>query len=142
MGALRNGILKVHPERPRLPHQLRSRRRKACLRRRCHRRREGSGVRPYLRCCPPGRGYKRLSLTDIKVEGVARGARKKTVDTAWTAEDIDGQWAATAWGKKCAACKAKATANDFDRFQAMVAKKKACCIKSHRSDTDRLPLLT
>merc|ERR1712227_71204 len=69
-------------------------------------------------------GYKRLSLTDIKVEGVARGARKKTVDAAWAAEDIDGQWAATAWGKKCAARKAKATANDFDRFQAVVAKKK------------------
>merc|ERR1711924_408898 len=34
-------------------------------------------------------GYKRLSLTDIKVEGVARGARKKTVDAAWAAEDID-----------------------------------------------------
>jgi len=69
-------------------------------------------------------GYKRMSLTDVKVKGVARGARKKTVDAAWAAEDIDGQWAATAWGKKQAARKAKATANDFERFQGMVAKKK------------------
>merc|ERR1719231_1923416 len=45
--------------------------------------------------------YKRLSLTDIKIE-LGRGAR----------------------GKKLAARKAKASANDFDRFKGMVAHKK------------------
>merc|ERR1711924_278364 len=67
-------------------------------------------------------GYKRLSLTDIKID-IGRGARKGTVDKAWEAADVDAQWAACSWGKKMAARKAKASANDFDRFQKMVAKK-------------------
>merc|ERR1712146_165271 len=67
--------------------------------------------------------FKRLSLTDIVVPNVGRGARKKTADAAWAAADVEGKWAATSWGKKLAARKAKRTASDFDRFQAMVAKK-------------------
>merc|ERR1711970_1410905 len=55
-------------------------------------------------------GYKRLSLTDIKID-IGRGAKAKTVDA---------KWAATSWGKKLAARKAKASANDFDRFKNMV----------------------
>merc|ERR1712139_452385 len=54
-------------------------------------------------------GYKRLNLTDIKIE-LGRGCKAKTVE---------GQWAASSWGKKEAARKAKASANDFDRFKAM-----------------------
>merc|ERR1712046_28866 len=38
--------------------------------------------------------------------------------------DVEGQWAATSWGKKLAARKAKTCANDFQRFQGMVAQKK------------------
>merc|ERR1712225_190134 len=68
-------------------------------------------------------GYKRLSLTDIKID-IGRGAKAKSVDAAYTAADVDAQWAATSWGKKLAARKAKATANDFDRFKNMVAHKK------------------
>merc|ERR1719263_465492 len=67
--------------------------------------------------------YKRLSLTDIKIE-LGRGARAKTADAAWTSADVEGQWSATSWGKKVAARKAKASANDFDRFKGMVAQKK------------------
>merc|ERR1719198_2187772 len=66
--------------------------------------------------------YKRLSLTDIKIE-LGRGARAKTADAAWTSADVEGKWAATSWGKKLAARKAKRAAGDFDRFQSMVAKK-------------------
>merc|ERR1719305_240298 len=55
--------------------------------------------------------YKCLSLTDILVPNVGRGARKKSA-------------AATSWGKKLAARKAKTCANDFQRFQGMVAQKK------------------
>merc|ERR1719482_1806814 len=47
-------------------------------------------------------GYKRLNLTDIKIE-LGRGCKAKTVE---------------------AARKAKASANDFDRFKAMCAHKK------------------
>merc|ERR1719183_1726089 len=65
--------------------------------------------------------YKRLSLTDIVINGadgfaMGRGARKANVDKAWAAADVEGKWAATG--------KAKASANDFERFKAMVAKKK------------------
>merc|ERR1712070_1102363 len=67
--------------------------------------------------------YKRLSLTDIVVPNVGRGARKKTADAAWKAANVEDQWAATSWGKKLAARKAKASASDFDRFKGMVAKK-------------------
>merc|ERR1712188_69613 len=68
-------------------------------------------------------GYKRLALTDIKLD-FGRGAKAKVVDAAWSAADVEGQWAATSWGKKLAARKAKDCANDFERFQSMVAHKK------------------
>merc|ERR1712205_131715 len=67
--------------------------------------------------------YKCLSLTDIVVP-IARAPRKKTADAAWAAAGVEAQWAATSWGKKFAARKAKATATDFERFQQMCAKKK------------------
>merc|ERR1711981_364884 len=68
-------------------------------------------------------GYKRLSLTDIKID-IGRGAKAKTVDAKYAEADVNAQWAATSWGKKLAARKAKASANDFDRFKSMVAHKK------------------
>merc|ERR1712196_462138 len=68
-------------------------------------------------------GYKRLSLADIQIK-IGRGAKGKNVDAAWQSEDVEGKWAATSWGKKLAARKAKASANDFDRFKSMVAHKK------------------
>merc|ERR1712216_30835 len=68
-------------------------------------------------------GYKRLSLTDIKID-IGRGCKAKVVDAAWNTAGVDAKWAATAWGKKLAARKTKASANDFDRFQGMVSHKK------------------
>merc|ERR1712094_131642 len=59
-------------------------------------------------------GYKRLSLTDIVVP-LGRGAKAGTVTKVWESEDVEGKWAATSWGKKMAARKAKASASDFDR---------------------------
>jgi hypothetical protein len=38
--------------------------------------------------------------------------------------DVNGKFAATAWGKKLAARAAKAATTDFDRFKAAVAKSK------------------
>merc|ERR1712036_83369 len=58
--------------------------------------------------------YKRLSLTDITIP-IGRGAKAKTVVNAWNAENVEG--------KRLAARKAKACANDFDRFKGMVASK-------------------
>merc|ERR1712072_659313 len=68
-------------------------------------------------------GYKRLSLTDIKVD-IGRGAKAKSVSASWTAADVEGKWASSAWGKTLAARKAKAEA-DFERFTDMVSHKKA-----------------
>merc|ERR1712072_1093139 len=68
-------------------------------------------------------GYKRLSLTDTKIN-IGRGSKAKATDAAWKSEDVEGQWAKTSWAKKLAARKAKASANDFDRFKAMVGHKK------------------
>merc|ERR1711959_546004 len=45
--------------------------------------------------------YKRLSLTDITIP-IGRGAKAKTVVNAWNAENVEGKWAATSWGKKLA----------------------------------------
>merc|ERR1711924_449569 len=38
-------------------------------------------------------GYKRLSLTDIKIE-LGRGARAGTVQKEWEKSDVEGKWAA------------------------------------------------
>merc|ERR1712072_1099615 len=71
----------------------------------------------------PTSGVPRLNLTDIKID-IGRGCKAKVVDAAWKACDVEGKWAASSWGKKEAARKAKASANDFDRFKAMVGHKK------------------
>merc|ERR1712227_390415 len=65
--------------------------------------------------------YKRLSLTDIVVDGVGRGCRKATADKLWGAADPQASFASTGWGKKLIARKAKASSTDFDRFKTMVA---------------------
>merc|ERR1711907_472140 len=55
-------------------------------------------------------GYKRLSLTDIKIP-IGRGARKATVDKVWASANVEEQWANCGWGKKLAARKAKVSMN-------------------------------
>merc|ERR1712159_930321 len=65
--------------------------------------------------------YKRLSLTDLKVK-LQRGARTGTCQKAWAESDVEATWEATAWGKKIAARKRKATIGDFQRFKDMKAK--------------------
>ncbi len=66
---------------------------------------------------------KRLALTDIKLNKVGRNARAKTLKAAWTADDVEAKWAASAWGKRIAKRAAKAQLGDFGRFKARVAKK-------------------
>merc|ERR1711918_6288 len=67
--------------------------------------------------------YKRMSLTDIKIP-LGRGARCGTVTKAWAAANVEEQWAATSWGKKLAARKAKACSSDFERFATFKNKQK------------------
>jgi len=67
--------------------------------------------------------FKRLSLTD-HVAQIGRNARQKSLNKAWAKDDIMGKWEATAWAKKIAAKKKRASTNDFGRFRAMLLKKK------------------
>merc|ERR1711988_774303 len=60
---------------------------------------------------------------DMKLT-IHRGTKRKELPTMWTDCDVQGTFDATGWGKKVIKTQAKATATDFDRFKAMVAKKK------------------
>jgi len=64
-----------------------------------------------------------IGLTDLKVK-VAVNARQKSLTKAWTEADIQGKWNASAWAKKIAAKKTKASLNDFQRFQAKLKQQK------------------
>lgn len=68
-------------------------------------------------------GFKRLMLTDFKVE-VKRNARQKALTTAWEEADVMAKWSATAWAKKLENKKKRAAMSDFDRFEVMLARKK------------------
>jgi len=65
---------------------------------------------------------KRLSLTDFSCN-IVRAAREKTLRTALVKEDIMNKWSQTSWAKKIAARVARASMNDFERHQLMVARK-------------------
>ena len=67
--------------------------------------------------------FKRLSLTDHVVK-IGRNARQKSLNAAWKKDDIQAKWDASAWAKKAAAKKKRASTNDFGRFRAMLLKKK------------------
>jgi large subunit ribosomal protein L14e len=66
---------------------------------------------------------KRIALTDIVVP-IPHGAKYKAVKKAYIKADVNGQWAKTGWAKKRAARAHKASLNDFDRFQVMLARKR------------------
>lgn len=65
---------------------------------------------------------KRLSLTSIKIDGIKRGAPVDEVKSAYESADVDGQFAASAWGKKLNNKRKRAALDDFGRFKVMVAR--------------------
>ncbi|MEW5300079.1 MAG: hypothetical protein WDW38_002915 [Sanguina aurantia] len=67
--------------------------------------------------------FKRLSLTDLKVE-IARLPRKKVLTAQVAEADIFAKFAASAWGQKLAKRVVNAASTDFDRFKSAVAKTK------------------
>mmetsp|Transcript_1628 Transcript_1628/g.4335 ORF Transcript_1628/g.4335 Transcript_1628/m.4335 type:complete len:141 (-) Transcript_1628:180-602(-) len=67
--------------------------------------------------------FKRLALTDIKIE-LPRMAAKKVVVAKFAEADVLKKFAASAWGRKVAKQTAQAATTDFDRFKAAVAKAK------------------
>ncbi|KAI3934744.1 hypothetical protein MKW92_026017 [Papaver armeniacum] len=65
--------------------------------------------------------FKRLSLTDIKVD-IGRTPKKKVLIKAMEAADVEGKWVSSSWGRKLIVQKNRASLNDFDRFKIMLAK--------------------
>eukprot|EP00045_Choanoeca_perplexa_P019709 m.3355 g.3355 ORF g.3355 m.3355 type:complete len:135 (+) comp5123_c0_seq1:31-435(+) len=67
--------------------------------------------------------YKHLSLTDFKID-IIYGQRTAGIRKAYEAADINGAWEKTAWAKKLAQRKKRASLTDFERFVVKVNKQK------------------
>ncbi|KAK9169209.1 hypothetical protein Syun_001349 [Stephania yunnanensis] len=65
--------------------------------------------------------FKRLSLTDIKID-IKRTPKKKALIEAMKVADVKNKWENSSWGRKLIVQKKRASLNDFDRFKLMVAK--------------------
>merc|ERR1712013_160071 len=65
--------------------------------------------------------FQDLNITDIAVK-IKNGARGGAIRKQYVADDVDAQWAKTAWAKKIAAREEKRNLSDFGRFKAKVAK--------------------
>ncbi|CAM6113547.1 unnamed protein product [Calypogeia fissa] len=77
--------------------------------------------------------FKRLSLTDIKID-IARNPKKKELKAAIDTADVAGKWEKSSWGRKLIVQKKRASLNDFDRFKVMVARiKRGAIIKKELS---------
>jgi len=72
-----------------------------------------------------------IALTDFTSE-VQRGARPGIVKKILEKSDIMTKWSATSWAKKLNARSLRKNLGDFDRFKAMVLKKR----KAHRVRTE------
>lgn len=66
--------------------------------------------------------FKRMAITEFKID-ISKCPDKKTLTAALNDSGVMKKFAATVWGKKLAARKAKASLSDFGRFKAMIAKK-------------------
>merc|ERR1711872_518692 len=65
--------------------------------------------------------FQDLNITDIAVK-IPLGARGGAIRKQYVADDVDAQWAKTAWAKKIKAREDKRSLSDFGRFKAKVAK--------------------
>eukprot|EP01134_Creolimax_fragrantissima_P004873 CFRG4873T1 len=68
--------------------------------------------------------FKRLSITQLKVEGFSHSAGSKIVKKQWEASEIEKKWSASTWAGKLAKREARANTTDFQRFQVMINRKK------------------
>ncbi|XP_038681036.1 60S ribosomal protein L14-2-like [Tripterygium wilfordii] len=77
--------------------------------------------------------FKRLSLTDIKIE-INWVPRKKNLIEAMEKADVKNKWENNSWGRKLIVQKRRASLNDFDRFKIMLTKiKKSGLVKQELS---------
>ncbi|GLT71415.1 hypothetical protein SLA2020_434350 [Shorea laevis] len=65
--------------------------------------------------------FKRLSLTDIKID-MKRNPKKKELLDAMEKADVKKKWENSSWGRKLIVQKRRANLTDFDRFKLMLAK--------------------
>ncbi|KAK7356663.1 hypothetical protein VNO80_15938 [Phaseolus coccineus] len=71
--------------------------------------------------------FKRLSLTDIKID-IKRIPKKKDLIQAMDTADVKNRWEKSSWGRKLIVQKRRASLNDFDRFKIMLAKIKRAAV--------------
>ena len=62
-----------------------------------------------------------MNITDIAVK-IPNGARGGAIRKQYVKDDLDAQWAKTAWAEKIASREEKRNLSDFGRFKAKVAK--------------------
>ena len=67
---------------------------------------------------------RRLAVTSLVVDLEERSPSKEALAAALKAADVEGKWAASAWGKKLAKQAARKNLTDFDRYKVMVARTK------------------
>merc|ERR1712127_1137822 len=68
---------------------------------------------------------RRLAVTSLVVDlKKEHSPSKETLAAAVKAADVDGKWAASAWGKKLARQASRKKLSDFDRYKVMVARTK------------------
>eukprot|EP00252_Welwitschia_mirabilis_P027297 TRINITY_DN9330_c0_g1_i1.p1 TRINITY_DN9330_c0_g1~~TRINITY_DN9330_c0_g1_i1.p1 ORF type:complete len:138 (-),score=29.90 TRINITY_DN9330_c0_g1_i1:398-811(-) len=65
--------------------------------------------------------FKRLSLTDIKID-IPRIPKKKVLIEAMETAEVQKRWESSKWGRKLIVRKRRAELNDFERFKVMVAR--------------------
>lgn len=77
--------------------------------------------------------FKRLSLTDIKID-IRRVPKKKVLIEAMESAEVQKRWENSSWGRKLIVQKRRAELNDFERFKIMLAKiKRGALIKRELS---------
>ena len=81
---------------------------------------------PCTNVCRKALNFKHLSLTDFKIT-VGPSAKSGPVKKAFEKGEILEKWEKTAWAKKLATKKKRATLTDFDRFKLKLAKQKVSC---------------
>ena len=68
---------------------------------------------------------RRLAVTSLVVDlAGTRSPSKEALAAALKAADVEGKWAASAWGKKLAKQAARKNLTDFDGYKVMVARTK------------------
>ncbi|XP_068680699.1 large ribosomal subunit protein eL14-like [Montipora capricornis] len=78
---------------------------------------------PCTNVCRKALNFRYLSLTDFKVK-IGPSAGSGPVKRAFEKGEILEKWEKTAWAKKLASRKKRASLTDFDRFKLKVAKQK------------------